>query len=107
MDNYLFECLLDLSFKNHFSLNMSVFQNKFLDNKLLEDSNLSGEFKNFISKHSMEDILNLQGYNRKECLQFIFASLFKNEIHTESIANFSTIITSSFSFFAYLFNFEV
>ena len=96
MDNYLLECLLDLSFKNHFSLDMSSLQNKFLDNKLLEDSILSDEFKNFISKLSMEDFLNIQEYNRTDYIQFIFASLFKKDIPIEIITNFSAL------FFEYL-----
>ena len=75
---------------------MSVFQNKSLENKIFEDLNLSNNSKNITSKISAEDILKIQDYNRKDYIQFILSSIFKEDIPAELLADFSTL------FFEYL-----
>ena len=75
---------------------MSVFQNKSLENKIFEDLNLSNNSKNITYKISAEDILKIQDYNRKDYIQFILSSIFKEDIPAELLADFSTL------FFEYL-----
>ena len=75
---------------------MSVFQNKSLENKIFEDLNLSNNSKNITSKISAEDILKIQDYNRKDYIQFILSSIFKEDIPAELLADFSAL------FFEYL-----
>ena len=99
MNNYLFECFFDLSFKNFFSLDMSVFQNKSLENKIFEDLNLSDNFKNFTSKLSTEDILINQDYNRKECIKFIFSTIFKEDLPADFSALFFEYLECENKFF--------
>ena len=99
MNNYLFECFFVLSFKNFFSLDMSVFQNKSLENKIFEDLNLSDNFKNFTSKLSTEDILINQDYNRKECIKFIFSTIFKEDLPADFSALFFEYLECENKFF--------
>jgi hypothetical protein len=75
---------------------MSAFQNKSLQNKIFGDLNLSDNFKNFTSKLSTKNVLNIQDYNRKEYIKFIFSSIFKEDFPADLGADFSAL------FFEYL-----